>query len=107
MDGYAVRAADLAGGEENRLDVVGTAYAGGAFSGLVGPGQAVRVMTGAVLPPGADTVVVQEATRVEGGAVILPAGQQAGPERAPRRRGPGARRRRWPPASGSARPNWG
>ncbi|HNI09352.1 MAG TPA: molybdopterin molybdenumtransferase MoeA, partial [Thiobacillaceae bacterium] len=53
MDGYAARAEDLTGAE-NRLAVVGTAYAGGAFSGVVGPGQAVRVMTGAVLPRGAD-----------------------------------------------------
>jgi molybdopterin molybdotransferase len=71
MDGYAVRAEDLSAAE-NRLAVVGTAYAGGAFSGVVGPGQAVRVMTGAVLPRGADSVVVQEAARVEGDQVILP-----------------------------------
>jgi molybdopterin molybdotransferase len=77
MDGYAVRAGDLAGGEA-RLAVVGTAYAGGAFSGIVGPGQAVRVMTGAVLPRGADSVVVQEAARLEGDAVILPAVQRVG-----------------------------
>jgi molybdopterin molybdotransferase len=77
MDGYAVRAADLAGGE-NRLAVVGTAYAGGAFSGQIGPGQAVRVMTGAVLPRGADSVVEQEAARLEGDIVILPALQRVG-----------------------------
>jgi molybdopterin molybdotransferase len=47
--------------------VVGTAFAGNAFSGLVGKGQAVRIMTGAVLPAGADTVIVQEVTRVEDG----------------------------------------
>lgn len=72
MDGFAARALDL-GAAENRLEVVGTAYAGGAFSGLVGPGQAVRVMTGAVLPRGADTVVIQESARVEGETVLLPA----------------------------------
>jgi molybdopterin molybdotransferase len=72
MDGFAVRAADLVA-EANRLDLVGTAYAGGAFSGLVGPGQAVRIMTGAVLPRGADTVVMQEAAQVEGDRVTLPA----------------------------------
>jgi len=77
MDGFAARAADLAS-EENRLDLVGTAYAGGAFSGVVGPGQAVRVMTGAVLPRGADTVVMQEAARVEGDRVILPAVRKPG-----------------------------
>jgi molybdopterin molybdotransferase len=77
MDGYAARAADLAS-EYNRLDLVGTAYAGGAFSGLVGPGQAVRVMTGAVLPRGADTVVMQEAARMEGDRVVLPAVRKPG-----------------------------
>lgn len=81
MDGYAVRAEDLTAGE-TRLVVVGTAYAGGAFSGVVGPGQAVRVMTGAVLPRGADSIVVQEAARVEGegekSVVVLPAVQRTG-----------------------------
>ncbi len=77
MDGYAVRAEDLAG-DDTRLAIVGTAFAGGAFSGVVGPGQAVRVMTGAVLPRGADSVVVQEAARVDGEHVILPAVRKPG-----------------------------
>jgi hypothetical protein len=71
MDGFAVRAADLAR-EENRLEVLGAAYAGRGFTGLVGPGQAVRVMTGAVLPLGSDTVVMQEAARMEGDTLVLP-----------------------------------
>jgi len=58
--------------------VVGTAFAGNAFSGQVGKGQAVRIMTGAVLPAGADTVVVQEVTRLEDGAVFIPSGQRHG-----------------------------
>jgi molybdopterin molybdotransferase len=82
MDGYAVRIGDLATAAETRLGVVGTALAGNPFSGLVGAGQAVRIMTGAVLPHGADTVVVQECVRVEGGGdgdnVIVPPGQEAG-----------------------------
>ena len=81
MDGYAVRAEDLVG-PETRLTVVGTAYAGSAFSGLVGPGQAVRVMTGAVLPRGADSVMVQEVAKLDGEGesmrVILPAVQKPG-----------------------------
>jgi len=77
MDGYAVRIADLAADKETRLVVVGTAFAGNAFSGMVGAGQAVRVMTGAVLPHGADTVVVQEDARVDGDAVVVPPGQLA------------------------------
>ena len=78
MDGYAVRCDSLAGDGKTRLQVVGSAFAGNAFSGLVGKGQAVRIMTGAVLPAGADTVVVQEVTRVDGGAVVVPAGQKRG-----------------------------
>ncbi len=78
MDGYAVRFDSFSGPGETRLNVVGTAFAGSAFSGLVGKGQAVRIMTGAVLPAGADTVVVQEVTRVDGDAVFVPAGQRQG-----------------------------
>jgi molybdopterin molybdotransferase len=78
MDGYAVRFDSLDTAGETRLSVVGTAFAGNSFSGLVGKGQAVRIMTGAVLPAGADCVVVQEATRIEDGMVIVPAGQRLG-----------------------------
>ena len=78
MDGYAVNFASLASDAETRLTVVGTAFAGKAFSGIVGAGQALRIMTGAVLPAGADTVIVQEVTRVEEGAVWVPAGQRLG-----------------------------
>jgi len=78
MDGYAVRFDSLAEAGETRLAVVGTAFAGNAFSGLVGKGQAVRIMTGAVLPAGADTVVVQEVARQENGVVIVPPGQRSG-----------------------------
>ncbi|HLO63001.1 MAG TPA: gephyrin-like molybdotransferase Glp [Azonexus sp.] len=76
MDGYALRFDSLAGDGETALTVVGSAFAGNAFSGQVGAGQAVRIMTGAVLPAGADTVVVQEATRVEGNTVFVPPGQR-------------------------------
>jgi molybdopterin molybdotransferase len=78
MDGYALRTADLAAAAATRLAVVGTALAGRAFSGSVGPGQAVRVMTGAVLPRGADAVVPQESTRADGEFVEVPAGARAG-----------------------------
>jgi molybdopterin biosynthesis enzyme len=70
MDGYAIHFDSLSGTGETRLNVVGTAFAGNAFSGLVGKGQAVRIMTGAVLPAGADTIVVQEVVRVEEAAVF-------------------------------------
>ncbi|PKO83023.1 MAG: molybdopterin molybdenumtransferase MoeA [Betaproteobacteria bacterium HGW-Betaproteobacteria-11] len=76
MDGWAVRHADLAADGETRLKIVGTAFAGRAFEGKLGAGEAVRIMTGAVLPPGADVVVVQEVARSEGDAVIIPPGQR-------------------------------
>ena len=66
MDGYALRAADLAAVPVT-LDVLGESAAGRAFPGRVGPGQAARIFTGAPVPPGADTVVIQENT--EGGTV--------------------------------------
>jgi len=78
MDGYAVRVADLAGAGETTLAVVGTAFAGRPFSGLVGAGQAVRIMTGAPIPEGADTIVVQEVARTDGNCVFIPAGQRSG-----------------------------
>lgn len=58
MDGYAVRGADLAAGA--RLRIRGTAAAGRRFEGAVGPGEAVRIFTGAPVPEGADTVLIQE-----------------------------------------------
>jgi len=78
MDGYAFRIADLAADGDTRLAVVGTALAGNAFSGIVGARQAVRIMTGAVLPQGADSVVAQEHVRIDGDALLVPPGQTAG-----------------------------
>jgi molybdopterin molybdotransferase len=74
MDGYAVRAADAANAPI-RLRLTGTAAAGHAFSGAIHEGEAVRIFTGAPLPAGADTVVIQENTRVpsEGAVEILEA----------------------------------
>ena len=78
MDGYAVRAEDLSADTESSLQVVGTAFAGRGFSGIVGKGQAVRIMTGGVMPMGADTIVVQEVVRLEGDRVIAPGGIRRG-----------------------------
>ena len=79
MDGYALRTGDVGGTGATALTVVGTALAGTAFSGIVGPGQAVRIMTGAMLPQGADCIVPQEDTRADGDRVhvtgMLKAGQ--------------------------------
>ncbi len=79
MDGYAVRAADLPGQDGVcELTVTGTALAGAPFAGAVTPGTAVRIMTGAVLPVGADCVVMQERAERDGDQVRIGAGHQAG-----------------------------
>jgi molybdopterin molybdotransferase len=71
MDGYAVRAADTAGAPV-RLRVVGSLAAGAPPDVEVGPGEAVRIMTGAPIPPGADAVVMVEQTEpADGGAAVV------------------------------------
>jgi molybdopterin molybdotransferase len=74
MDGYAVRSADLQ--QETSLEEIGSALAGRPFRGKVGPGQCVRIMTGAVMPQGTDTVVIQEIVKKQGNRVSVPAGQK-------------------------------
>ncbi|MBZ9896554.1 MULTISPECIES: gephyrin-like molybdotransferase Glp [unclassified Mesorhizobium] len=69
MDGYAVRAVDVAS-VPSRLSVMGVAAAGRGFDGAVGKAQAVRIFTGAPLPQGADTIVIQENVRDLGGGSI-------------------------------------
>jgi molybdopterin molybdotransferase len=59
MDGYAIRHSALTS-ELTELDVIGEAPAGHGYSGQVGPGQAVRIFTGAPVPEGADTILIQE-----------------------------------------------
>jgi molybdopterin molybdotransferase len=59
MDGYAVRAADVAS-PPTTLSLIGMSAAGHAFEGELGPGQAVRIFTGAPIPKGADAIVIQE-----------------------------------------------
>jgi molybdopterin molybdotransferase len=76
MDGYAVRFADLQA-ETTVLQEVGVALAGKAFTDTVEPGQCVRVTTGAVMPAGTDTVVVQEVVKVMDGRITIPPGQKA------------------------------
>ncbi len=70
MDGYAVRAADVANVPVT-LEVVGEVAAGHPFAGQVSKGQAARIFTGGVVPPGADTIVIQENTKREGNRVIV------------------------------------
>lgn len=100
MDGYAMRTADCAAGN---LKIIGSAFAGHPFGGSMGPGECVRIMTGALIPAGCDSVVMQEQVEVAGeqikfsgaprpgqnirragedirqGAVVLPSGQRIGP----------------------------
>ena len=73
MDGYAVRFSDL---EKNPLREIGTALAGKPFAGKLGAGECVRIMTGAVMPQGADTVVIQEVVKKDGDRVTIPPGQK-------------------------------
>jgi len=61
MDGYAVRAVDVET-VPVELEVIGTSKAGGTFDGVVGPGRAARIFTGATVPQGADTIIIQEDT---------------------------------------------
>jgi molybdopterin molybdotransferase len=67
MDGYALRFADLPG----PWRVVGESAAGRSFGGTVGAGEAARIFTGAAMPDGADTVLVQEEARREGETLLL------------------------------------
>jgi molybdopterin molybdotransferase len=76
MDGYAVRGADLSGSPT--LKVIGMSAAGHGFAGTVGPGEAVRIFTGAPLPQGADSIVIQENTKAEDGAVTIAPHMTAG-----------------------------
>ena len=73
MDGFAFDGAQLLPGQPLSLNVVGTALAGAAWRGHVARGECVKIMTGAVMPAGLDTVVPQEFTRVDGDTVTVPA----------------------------------
>jgi molybdopterin molybdotransferase len=60
VDGYAVRSADIPASGSRDLDVIAELAAGAVFHDVLRPGQALRIMTGAPMPPGADTVYPQE-----------------------------------------------
>jgi len=78
MDGYAVRFADLKGDGEATLKVTGTAFAGAPFPGAVKAGECVRIMTGGVVPAGADTIVMQEHVKAEQDRVTIGPGYKKG-----------------------------
>ena len=70
MDGYAMRGADVQA-PGSRLRLVGQSFAGHPFAGTVQPGECVRIMTGAVVPDGADTVIMQEQAERDGDLVVF------------------------------------
>ena len=70
MDGYAVRAADAAD-LKARLKVIGEVAAGRPFEHKVGANEAVRIFTGGVIPEGADAVIIQEDTAVDGDHITI------------------------------------
>jgi len=71
VDGYAVAAADIPGPGTRALEVVAELAAGSVFAGTLRTGQALRIMTGAPMPAGADTVYPQEVVERRGGSVIV------------------------------------
>jgi molybdopterin molybdotransferase len=74
MDGFALRGSDLRADAPTVLSIAGSGFAGQQFQGATQPGECVRIMTGAVMPAGMDTVVPQEFCRVE----ATPTGDQVG-----------------------------
>src|SRR5690606_24781072 len=78
MDGYAVRSADIPATGSVELEVIGTAWAGHPLETEVGPGQCARIMTGAIVPAGCDTIVVKERVEATDGRVRIPAPVVAG-----------------------------
>jgi molybdopterin molybdotransferase len=78
MDGWAMRGADLKADAQTTLQEIGASFAGKPFAGRVGAGQCVRIMTGGVVPEGADTVVMQERAKANGESVTFAGGQKTG-----------------------------
>lgn len=78
MDGYALRGADLPQSDIKAFRLVGAALAGHPFGGAVGPDQCVRIMTGAPMPPGSDTVVMQEQVQLASDQVLIDARHRIG-----------------------------
>ena len=78
MDGYAVRAADLPDEGVREFPVPGTSWAGRPWLTPIEPGQAVQIMTGGMMPEGADTVVMQEQVEREGDTVRIGSGHRCG-----------------------------
>lgn len=78
MDGFAVTAQDLPESGVRTLRVIGAALAGTPFTGKIGPGETVRIMTGAVIPEGCDAVIMQEQAECEGDRLRIGSGHRRG-----------------------------
>jgi len=78
MDGYAVRGSDLPQTDTKSLNVIGSSFAGEPFTGEVKQGECVRIMTGAKMPSGTDSVVMQEHTQRDGDNVTIGTGHCTG-----------------------------
>ena len=85
MDGYAFRGSELSTSQPTLLRSVGTLFAGAPWAGSVGAGECLRIMTGAVMPAGLNTVVPLELCRSEGESVHIAAGVVRGGENRRRR----------------------
>ncbi len=81
VDGYAVRSADLKPDGDTTLTVAGRVTAGARADFKLGPGEAIRIFTGAAMPAGADTVFMQEDVTVDGDRVTVPSGLKRGANR--------------------------
>ena len=78
MDGYALRFADLKADGKVTLTVAGSSFAGVPYPAAVNEGEAVRIMTGGVVPAGADTIVMQEHVEAKDGQVTVGGGHRKG-----------------------------
>ena len=81
VDGFAVRHGDFGASAETRFKIVERVFAGAKPERALAAGEAARIFTGAPMPAGADTVYMQEDCRIEGDAVIVPAGLKLGANR--------------------------
>jgi len=78
MDGYAIRHSDLQTDNETCLQLAGESFAGKPYAGTMNQGQTIRIMTGAVIPDGADTIVMQEHARCEDDKVFFSSAHRKG-----------------------------
>ena len=77
MDGYAIRSYDIPSAKFTTLKIAGTSLAGKPFNKKISSGECIRIMTGAALPEGSDTVVMQERVKIEKNSIIIDAKNQA------------------------------